>query len=115
MFKSDREIPIDCDPRAMLLRFRSKNASGSPFAWFVRGVPHAASHTVRPKSALIGTFECIEAPSFQSRVVGVGQPARATVFRLLSLFPAALFPFCAGVPAIGVGQPARFDTSFRVT
>ena len=32
----------------------------------------------------------------------------ATVFRLLSLFPAALLPFCAGVPAIGVGQPARF-------
>jgi hypothetical protein len=68
----------------MLLRFRSKNASGSPFAWFVKGVPQAASHTVRPKSALIGTFECIEAPSFQSRVVGVG-------------------------------HPARFDTSFRVT
>ena len=31
---------------------------------------------------------------------------RSTVFLLLSLFPAALFPFCAGVPAIGVGQPA---------
>ena len=26
--------------------------------------------------------------------------------RLLSLLPAALLPFCAGVPAIGVGQPA---------
>ncbi|WP_253861223.1 hypothetical protein [Achromobacter ruhlandii] len=37
---------------------------------------------------------------------GVGQAASSTVRRLLSLFPAALFPFCAGVPAIGVGQPA---------
>jgi hypothetical protein len=46
---------------------------------------------------------------------GVGHPASATVFRLLSLFPAALFPFCAGVPAIGVGQPARFAMSFSVT
>jgi hypothetical protein len=33
---------------------------------------------------------------------------RSTVFRLLSLLPASLLPFCAGVPAIGVGQPARF-------
>jgi hypothetical protein len=31
----------------------------------------------------------------------------STVFRLLSLFPASLLPFRAGVPAIGVGQPAR--------
>ncbi|MFY8105969.1 MAG: hypothetical protein ACOVKO_03570 [Elstera sp.] len=41
-------------------------------------------------------------------VVGVGQPASSTVLRLLSLLPAALFPFCAGVPAIGVGQPHSF-------
>jgi hypothetical protein len=31
----------------------------------------------------------------------------STVFRLLSVLPAALYPFCAGVPAIGVGQPAN--------
>ena len=47
-------------------------------------------------------------------VFGVGQsfglfgasrnPRIASSFLLLSLFPAALFPFCAGVPAIGVGQ-----------
>jgi hypothetical protein len=37
---------------------------------------------------------------------GVGHPANSTVLRLLSLFPAALLPFCAGVPAIGAGQPA---------
>ena len=30
---------------------------------------------------------------------------RDTVFRPLSLLPASLYPFCAGVPAIGVGQP----------
>jgi len=45
-------------------------------------------------------------PLFASDDVGVGQPANSTVFRLLSLFPAALLPFCAGVPAIGVGHPA---------
>lgn len=27
----------------MLLRFRSKNASGVPFAWFVKGVPQPAN------------------------------------------------------------------------
>jgi hypothetical protein len=39
----------------------------------------------------------------------------STVFRLLSLFPAALFPFCAGVPAIGVGQPANVAVWPRLT
>lgn len=37
----------------------------------------------------------------------VGQPASSTVFRLESLLPAALFPFCAGVPAMGVGRPVQ--------
>jgi hypothetical protein len=32
MFKSLKQTPIDCEPRAMLRRFRSKNASGVPFA-----------------------------------------------------------------------------------
>ena len=32
-------------------------------------------------------------------------PSNASVRRLLSVFPAALLPFCAGVPAIGVGHP----------
>ena len=36
--------------------------------------------------------------------------AGATVRRLLSLFPAALLPFCAGVPAMGVGHPASHAT-----
>lgn len=30
--------------------------------------------------------------------------ASSSAFRLKSEFPAALFPFCAGVPAIGVGH-----------
>ncbi len=34
-------------------------------------------------------------------------PAKAAVLRPESVLPAALLPFCAGVPAIGVGQPAR--------
>jgi hypothetical protein len=41
--------------------------------------------------------------------VGVGQPASSTVFLLLSVFPASLYPLCAGVPAIGVGQPDRSE------
>lgn len=49
---------------------------------------------------------------FQSLADGVAQllacqDTTSTVLRLESLFPAALFPFCAGVPAIGVGQPDR--------
>lgn len=47
--------------------------------------------------------------------VGVAQSANSTVLRLLSLFPAALLPFCAGVPAIGVGQPAKVLTCGRLT
>lgn len=44
----------------------------------------------------------------QSLALGVAQPeTNATVLRLLSLLPAALLPFLAGVPAIGVGQPAN--------
>ncbi|MDR3389083.1 MAG: hypothetical protein P4L92_18740 [Rudaea sp.] len=30
--------------------------------------------------------------------------------RLLSVLPAALYPFCAGVPAIGVGHDANQAT-----
>mgnify|MGYP003341845860 FL=1 len=41
---------------------------------------------------------------FVSEVRGLDHDASATVLRLLSLFPAGLFPFCAGAPAIGVGQ-----------
>jgi hypothetical protein len=36
---------------------------------------------------------------------GIGSVHIETVCRLLSVLPAGLFPFCAGVPAIGVGQP----------
>src|SRR5574341_1381064 len=43
---------------------------------------------------------------------GVAHDASATVLRLLSVLPAALLPFCAGVPAIGVGQLASRATSF---
>ncbi len=42
--------------------------------------------------------------------LGVGPETKATVLRLLSVLPAALFPFCAGVPAIGVAQPANQAT-----
>jgi hypothetical protein len=45
---------------------------------------------------------------FACWTTGVAHPASSTVLRLLSLLPAALLPFCAGVPAIGVGHPASF-------
>lgn len=35
----------------------------------------------------------------------ISRPHIATVFLLASVLPAALFPFCAGVPAIVVGHP----------
>ena len=31
------------------------------------------------------------------------------------MFPAALFPFCAGVPAIGIGQHANLTTCSMLT
>lgn len=47
---------------------------------------------------------------------GVFQPASiATVLRLLSLLPAALLPFCAGVPAMGVGHPPQALPDVRRT
>jgi hypothetical protein len=53
---------------------------------------------------------CAAAPARPrlSAANGVGHEQSATVFRLLSLLPASLLPFCAGVPAIGVGQPVNF-------
>lgn len=68
------------------------------------------------KCACLGNWSSLADPSalsligpvsFQSRALGVVQATSSTVFLLLSLLPAALFPFCAGVPAIGVGQPAN--------
>lgn len=38
------------------------------------GVGQPASHATRPSSAFNGTSACMLAPSFQSRVVGVGHP-----------------------------------------
>ena len=75
-----------------------------------------ATATLRPSGilpvALIPSHDCdpIALPT-----VGVGQPDIAAVRRLLSLFPAALFPFCAGVPAIGVGQPVIAVSDVRRT
>ena len=62
----------------------------SPEAVSRAGPSVTVSQAVRPSRALIGTFRH-SGPSFQSRVVGVGQPANATVLRLLSLFPAGLY------------------------
>ena len=46
-------------------------------------------------------------------VFGVGQLASATVLRPLSVFPASLYPFWAGVPAIGVGHEPQSLSDVR--
>jgi hypothetical protein len=52
----------------------------------------------------------------QSRAAGVAQgDTNATVRRELSVLPAGLFPFCAGVPAIGVGHPVASIADVRGT
>ena len=75
----------------------------------------SATATLRPSGirpvALIPSQDC---DPLLFPTVGVGHPANATVRLLLSLLPAALFPFCAGVPAIGVGHPASIAKSFRL-
>lgn len=55
---------------------RSVPCDGPPFGpSCVQGVGQPASQDTRPKSAFSGTFTSGFDPSFQSRVVGVGQPA----------------------------------------
>jgi hypothetical protein len=74
----------------------------------VLGVGHAASVAASCKSAppVPRSSRLLFAPPVSA--FGVGQPFnRASVLRLLSLLPAALFPFCAGVPAMGVGHPVQ--------
>ena len=44
-------------------------------------------------------------PEAVSRAGPMISETKKPVFRLLSVFPASLYPFCAGVPAIGVGHP----------
>lgn len=61
-------------------------------------------------SVMFGVVKFCPGMRSASVLVVVGQPDKATVFRLLSLFPAALLPFCAGVPAIGAGHPASHAT-----
>lgn len=76
----------------------------------------------KPCSALYCRISILDLPSalvmlaselpFALCALGVGNDetstpaARRSAFRLKSLFPAALLPFCAGVPAIGVGHCA---------
>jgi hypothetical protein len=64
--------------------------------------------TLRPVGCwpVIDVSGCGRFSPFPSDAAGVFQQASATVLRLLSVFPAGLLPFWAGVPAIGVGHPA---------
>jgi len=52
-------------------------------------------------------------PPLPSDAEAVGQLASATVLRLESLLPASLYPFCAGVPAIGVGHEPQSLSDVR--
>ena len=79
--------------------------SSSPHA-VNRAGPSIGENAATPRSL----FQPFRAASFSapfsvralfspSSALGVGQPAKSTVLRLLSVFPASLFPFRAGVPA----------------
>lgn len=81
---------------------RNLDCSKSPVSFQSRALGVAQLACVRRSAP---PFPCRPAP-FVSLVRGVAQLASATVLRLLSLLPASLFPFRAGVPAIGVGHGA---------
>jgi hypothetical protein len=84
------------------LAFVPQRSSVAPFQSRAEAVGQAAS----PAAPGSLSDPCAGPPFVPSCVHGVGQDASATVLRLLSVLPAALYPCCAGVPAIGVGQPA---------
>jgi len=77
-----------------------------------RGVPHildwfsSPTVTLRPSGVIpVGVVPSgIARPPLGVSGVAHMRSARSSAFRLKSLLPAALFPFCAGVPAIGVGH-----------
>ncbi|ODU35349.1 MAG: hypothetical protein ABS97_05605 [Lysobacteraceae bacterium SCN 69-320] len=77
---------------------------------------HAPKSVTAPPGVLPFLVRKLSGDPFDGAAVGVGQPVNsATVLRLLSLFPAALLPFCAGVPAIGVGQPASIANAVSLS
>lgn len=96
----------------------SEPVSSSPDAVSRAGpasVANPGRHDSFPRRSSLFAPSAVREPLFPSDARGVGQPASATVFLELSLFPAALFPFCAGVPAIGVGQPVIAISDMRRT
>lgn len=93
--------PVNITPEAVN---RAGRLSINVNACSLNGLPRACSNRPAKNSGVADAL-------FQSLADGVAQllacqDTASTVFRLLSLLPAALFPFCAGVPAIGVGHPA---------
>lgn len=70
------------------------------------GVGQADARAAAWLSVRFGVVKSWDGNRSASVCVGVGQPvASQTVLRLLSVLPASLLPFCAGVPAMGVGHP----------
>ena len=66
----------------------------------------APERVLRPPSisATVGVGHCDFGPLIVWR-----SPKMTSILRMQSLFPAALLPFCAGVPAIGVGHGDPVD------
>ncbi len=95
--------PVSISPRAV----RRAGPGSNVNACSLNGLPRVCSARCATNSGE-PLAEC------QSLALGVAQPeTNATVFRLLSLLPAALLPFRAGVPAIGVGHPVKHTAAAR--
>ncbi len=95
--------PVSISPRAV----RRAGPGSNVNACSLNGLPRVCSARCARNSGE-PLAEC------QSLAFGVAQPeTNATVFRLLSLLPAALLPFRAGVPAIGVGHPVKHTAAAR--
>jgi hypothetical protein len=96
-------------PAARRSAFRVKSLLPAALLPFCAGVPaigvgHCAACAGRGVPPAPNAW--FGPPFSASDARGVPHIARAnsSAFRLKSLLPAALFPFCAGVPAIGVGH-----------
>lgn len=61
---------------------------------------------IQPVGVIGAEFRCGDGVRLTGGGVREPHVTSDCVLRLLSVLPAGLFPFCAGVPAIGVGQPA---------
>lgn len=105
-----RLLSVDC----VSVGAQASHSGGSPISqrecagsnWPPLGIPAAEPISITPEAVN-------RAGPNPGHGVNPDQVTTSTVLRLLSVLPAALFPFCAGVPAIGVGQPVRHPTAAK--